>query len=395
MVKLNILVIVASICAVSAFALPLSRQKSGTSSILSTTGKAKQVFHDSPTFLKATGAEASSSSTEVVAADSKKKGILSYIVNDTTSLLFYLAIWYIGNIYYNIYNKRACMALGKNAAGQSNIHWMLSAIQLLVGGVAVLPLWMFKIRARPKITFDNLKEMAPVGLFASLAHAFSVLALGAGAVSFGQIVKAGEPVFAAATNAILLGDIDHPVVYLALVPIIGGVGLASLKELSFTWVALIAASLANQAAALKNVVSKGVMKKPWAKALGAGNNYAIVTWLALLFTLPFVAIFDLKDLKTVYDQVVKMGTKQDVINYSILSGLAFYAYNEAAFQALDKLNPVTHSVANTLKRVVIIVASCIVFNTPMSLLGGIGSAIAVLGTLLYSLAKKKYSGSAH
>lgn len=44
MVKLNILVIVASICAVSAFALPLSRQKSGTSSILSTTGKAKQVF---------------------------------------------------------------------------------------------------------------------------------------------------------------------------------------------------------------------------------------------------------------------------------------------------------------------------------------------------------------
>jgi hypothetical protein len=45
-------------------------------------------------------------------------------------------------------------------------------------------------------------------------------------------------------------------VYAALIPIIGGVGLASLKELSFTWTALIAASLANQAAALKNVVSK-------------------------------------------------------------------------------------------------------------------------------------------
>ena len=46
-------------------------------------------------------------------------------------------------------------------------------------------------------------------------------------------------------------------VYAALIPIIGGVGLASLKELSFTWTALIAASLANQAAAFKNVVSKG------------------------------------------------------------------------------------------------------------------------------------------
>jgi hypothetical protein len=54
------------------------------------------------------------------------------------------------------------------------------------------------------MTADNWKELSPVGLWAALAHAFSVLALGAGAVSFGQIVKAGEPVFAAATNALLL-----------------------------------------------------------------------------------------------------------------------------------------------------------------------------------------------
>ena len=57
-------------------------------------------------------------------------------------------------------------------------------------------------------------------------------------------------------------DIDHPMVYAALIPIIGGVGLASLKELSFTWTALIAASLANQAAAFKNVVSKVFTLQP-------------------------------------------------------------------------------------------------------------------------------------
>ena len=85
-----------------------------------------------------------------------------------------------------------------------------------------------------------------------------------------------------------------------------------------------------------------------------------------------------------------MGTGKDVIKYSAFSGLAFYIYNEASFLALSKLDAVSHSVANTLKRVVIIVASCIVFKTPMTLLGGIGSGIAVLGTLLYSLAKGKY-----
>jgi solute carrier family 35 protein E1 len=114
-----------------------------------------------------------------------------------------------------------------------------------------------------------------------------------------------------------------------------------------------------------------------------------------VFTLPFVAIFDFKTFGSVYAQVMEMGTGSDVVKYSVLSGITFYLYNEASFLALSKLSPVTHSVANTLKRVVIIIASCIVFQTPMSMLGMLGSGIAVMGTLLYSLAKKHYSGSAH
>jgi len=364
-----------------------SRLQTASAAPLKRSAAAASFQHSLPTFLKTSESPADS----VVAAEPAKASFLSTIWNDNTKLLAYLAVWYLGNIYYNIYNKKACIALGKNAAGHSNAHWALSAAQLLVGALFVLPMWLTGLRTKPSMTIENWKELSPVGLWASLAHAFSVLALGAGAVSFGQIVKAAEPVFAAATNAILLKDIDHPMVYLALVPIIGGVGLASLKELSFTWTALIAASLANQAAALKNVVSKGVMGKAWAKSLGPQNTYAVVNILALLFTIPFVLAFDAKDAVSVYNQVMKAGTGADVVKFSLFSGLSFYLYNEASFLALEKLSPVTHSVANTLKRVVIIVASCIVFKTPMTLLGGIGSGVAVLGTLLYSLAKKSYS----
>lgn len=45
-----------------------------------------------------------------------------------------------------------------------------------------------------------------------------------------------------------------------------------------------------------------------------------------------------------------------------LSGLSFYIYNEASFVALSQLAPVTHSVVNTLKRVIIILVSCAVFQ---------------------------------
>jgi solute carrier family 35 protein E1 len=119
------------------------------------------------------------------------------------------------------------------------------------------------------------------------------------------------------------------------------------------------------------------MGKPWAKSMGAQNQYAVTTILALIATLPLVLAFDVKDAVSVYNQVLKMGTGKDVLLYAFYSGLAFFLYNEASFLALDRLSPVTHSVANTLKRVVIIVASCIVFKTPMTLLGGIGSAVAV------------------
>jgi len=362
---------------------------------LATSGQVKlsraslpQTVVPSATVLK----NAESSNVDVVAAaPAKSTSFIDLIWNEQTKLSIYLAVWYVGNIAYNIYNKKACIALGKNAAGASNAHWALSAFQLFVGALFVIPMWITGIRNKPQLSLDNWKELAPVGLFASLAHAFSVLALGAGAVSFGQIVKAAEPVFAAATNAVLLKDIDHPLVYAALIPIIGGVGLASLTELSFTWTALIAASLANQAAAFKNVVSKGVLGKPWAKALGPSNTYSVVNILALLFTIPFVLAFDAKDAAAVYNQVLKAGTSADVLKYTAYSGLSFYLYNEASFLALERLSPVTHSVANTLKRVVIIVASCIVFKTPITLLGSIGSGIAVAGTLLYSLAKRAYS----
>ena len=47
----------------------------------------------------------------------------------------------------------------------------------------------------------------------------------------------------------------------------------------------------------------------------------------------------------------------------------------------------THAVANTLKRVVILLACVLFFRTPMTPLCAAGSAIAIGGSYLYSLAK--------
>lgn len=119
------------------------------------------------------------------------------------------------------------------------------------------------------------------------------------------------------------------------------------------------------------------MKKPWSKQLGAQNFYAVINILAMLCTIPFVLAFDLKDANTVFKQVTAAGKGYDVVKFSLISGLAYYIFNEASFLALNKLSPVTHSVANTVKRVAIIAASCIQFKTPMTTMSMAGSAVAV------------------
>ena len=55
--------------------------------------------------------------------------------------------------------------------------------------------------------------------------------------------------------------------------------------------------------------------------------------------------------------------------------------------ALNNVHPVTHAVANTMKRVVILLACVFFFKTPMTPLCSAGSAIAIFGGYLYSLAK--------
>jgi Triose-phosphate Transporter family len=62
-------------------------------------------------------------------------------------------------------------------------------------------------------------------------------------------------------------------------------------------------------------------------------------------------------------------------------------YNEVAFLALDAVHPVTHAVGNTLKRVFVIVSSVVLFKTPLTNQGIVGSAIAIIGVLIYSLVK--------
>ena len=293
----------------------------------------------------------------------------------------YFALWYLFNIAYNIYNKQSLNALA--------YPWTVATIQMAVGIAYFVPVWMLGIRKAPKLSLEDYKTLLPIALCHTGVHVGAVIALGAGAVSFAHIVKASEPVVTCVMNALLLGQVFSLPVYATLIPIIGGVGIASMKELSFTWLALGAAMLSNVSSAARGVLSKKTMSgKNMGENLDAQNLYAVLTAMSTLILIPTALAFEGTSFFKAFGEVVAKGdfTRKSLSTLLALSGLSYYAYNEVAFLALGKVNPVTHAVGNTIKRVVIIVASVIAFKTPMSTGSIIGSSIAIFGTLLYSLA---------
>ena len=72
-------------------------------------------------------------------------------------------------------------------------------------------------------------------------------------------------------------------------------------------------------------------------------------------------------------------------NNLITSGLYFYLYNEMSTLTIKKTNAVTQSVANTAKRVIVIVGVAIALGESLDPIKMLGCAIGIGGVFLYSI----------
>ena len=296
--------------------------------------------------------------------------------------------WYALNTFYNIYNKKA--------ANMIHAHWFLAAAQLVVGIVWSVSMWATGLRKVPNLSAADITACIPIGLFACLAHGGSVLAAAVGAVSFQQIVKACEPVFAAVVGIIIPPvDIKPALAYVMLLVIVSGVALACVKEgkgVDINMEAFMYASMANAAAALKGKFGSSVtkaLKSDPSKNMDAANVYAVMNIISFLCTVPLVIINEMPTLSKEWNDAVDKHGFQPLMMNIVLSGFCFYMYNECAFAFTAHVGAVTSSVLNTAKRVIIIVVSSVVFQEPMERNTVVGSAIAIGGTFAYSMTSKK------
>jgi solute carrier family 35, member E1 len=343
-------------------------------------------------------------------AFAKEKRITHHTLLDRVEVGVYLTLWYFFSAVYNIYNKRALNCLG--------LPWFVATVQMGTGLLLFTPLWLLKLREFPTSNFSELLEvfgyMKSVALYQTLTHISGVIALGSGVVSFTQVIKASEPVFTAGISAIFLKQFLPWQVYTTLIPICIGVAVASTTELTFSWYCLLAGITANIFAAARGVFGKTQMcgDTSCLEQLSPENYYAILTILSFTMLMPAMAFIEgsqiLTVLKGAYAYMKNSGgfvaslIQQPQLSalysrnhfqgllYSLYSGILFYLYNEVSFKALNKVHPVTHAVSNTVKRIVIILSSVIVFNNKMTPSGIFGTTLAISGVFLYSITQHLY-----
>ncbi|XP_057804540.1 triose phosphate/phosphate translocator, non-green plastid, chloroplastic-like [Salvia miltiorrhiza] len=299
----------------------------------------------------------------------------SFVETLVLGLLF--GLWFIFNIYFNIYNKQVLKAF----------HYpvTISLGQFAFGTVIVVLMWAFNLYKRPKISGAQLAAILPLAVVHTLGNLFTNMSLGKVSVSFTHTVKAMEPFFSVILSAMFLGEFPTIWVVSSLVPVVGGVALASITEASFNWAGFWSAMASNLTNQSRNVLSKKLMVKK-EESLDNVTLFSIITIMSFILMIPITLFMEGVKFTPSYLQASGLNVNE-IYTRSLLAAICFHAYQQVSYMILQRVSPVSHSVGNCVKRVVVIVSSVLFFRTPVSPVNSLGTGIALAGVFLYSRVK--------
>ncbi|XP_008649411.1 phosphoenolpyruvate/phosphate translocator 3, chloroplastic [Zea mays] len=310
------------------------------------------------------------------AAAGKQEGAAG--ISQTLQLGTMILVWYLLNIYFNIYNKLVLKAIP--------FPYTITTFHFASGTFFITLMWLLNLHPKPRLSLKQYAKLLPLALIHMLGNVFTNMSLGKVSVSFTHTIKAMEPFFSVLLSILFLGETPSLPVLGSLVPIVGGVVLASMTEVSFNWIGFWSAMTSNLMNQSRNVYSKKILADK-EDSLDDINLFSIITVMAFLLSAPLMLCVEGIKFSPSYLQNAGVNVKELFIR-AALAGTSFYFYQQVSYSLLARVSPVTHSVANSLKRVVVIVSSVLFFRTLISPINALGTGVALAGVFLYSQFKK-------
>lgn len=234
--------------------------------------------------------------------------------------------------------------------------------------------------ASKSVNFHFIRDMSIVGLLRGATVVLGLIALEHVPVSFVETIKATAPAFTVIFARLILKERTATPVMLTLIPVVAGLILCSASELRFDTIGFAAAVLNNCADCVQNVMSKRMLTHLKPTQL---QFYTSVAALAL--QTPFV----IRDAGILLQS---WGAQEDdsedtsigIGKLLLMDAIFYHLQSVSAYCTMSCMSPVSQSVANTLKRSLLVWASILYFGNPVTSNGVIGIIMVVSGVFLYN-----------
>ena len=262
----------------------------------------------------------------------------------------YFGLWYWLNIQFNIINKQIY--------NYFPFPWFVSAVHLAVGLLIMTFFWTTRLVKYEKPDKEFLKAVTLPSFLHAFGHCLTNVSFAAVAVSLTHTIKTLEPVFSAAGSFLVSGTVYALPVYLALLPIIGGVALASATDLSFSWLGFSTAMASNVAFSARAIFSKKLMAR-----MSPLNLYNFVTIVSLLFCIRSSRCSRGRAAAGIQkpSRSRAEGFDRAVEGWRVLPPV-----QPGGVPSAGKVEPVTHAVGNVGKRIFVIGFTILAFGNKIS-----------------------------
>ncbi|XP_015782338.1 solute carrier family 35 member E1 homolog [Tetranychus urticae] len=267
----------------------------------------------------------------------------------------------------------------------------VSIVQLSSIYVFLKPILMYLKASEKQVTFERRyfwRMILPLALGKFAAALSSHISIWKVPISYSHTVKSTMPLFVIFLSRLINGEKQTTKVYLSIIPIVAGVSIATVTELNFNLVGLTFALLSSFIVSLLNIFSKNVMKER-----PGLHHLALLSILAKYAFFISIPSWIYMDLFSIFKATTEI--PHHLYAYLIIDGFLTFLQNIIAFTILSLVSPLTYSVANSSKRIAIIIVSLITMKNPITFTNMFGMCTAVTGVLLYNRAKHEQNAAKH
>lgn len=294
--------------------------------------------------------------------------------------VFLIVAWYLSNIGVLLLNKYLL-----------SVYGFKCPIFLTLCHMVACSCFSYMVAAFQFVPRQSVKSKKQLLKISVLAIVFCASVVGGNIslrflpVSFNQAIGATTPFFTAIFSAVMINKLETVNTYLALVPVVVGIILASGAEPLFHLYGFIVCMSATAARAFKSVL-QGILLSSEGEKLNGMNLLMYMAPISCIVLIPATLIME----PTSIDRATTLVHESSGFGLMLLlnSFLAYFV-NLTNFLVTKHTSALTLQVLGNAKGVVATIVSILLFRNPVSTAGMVGYTITVFGVVLYSEAKKR------